>query len=110
LNRVDDIIIFGKLDRSALCDITRLELKKLAGRLNSKGIEFTFDDKAVEFVTDKGSEPEYGARPIRRAVERMVEDALALELLSGKFTGTKRIAMSVSDDKIVFKKGRGGKK
>ena len=110
LNRVDDIIIFGKLDRSSLCDITRLELKKLAGRLNSKGIEFTFDDKAVEFVTDKGSEPEYGARPIRRAVERMVEDALALELLSGKFTGTKRIAMSVSDDKIVFKKGRGGKK
>ena len=104
LNRVDDIIVFNKLDRESLCAITRLELKKLAARLSERALKIEFTDAAVEHITDKGCEPEYGARPVRRAVEKMIEDPLAFELLAGNFAGAKKIVADVKDGEIVFRK------
>lgn len=110
LNRVDDIIVFNKLDRQSLCAITRLELDKLAKRLAEKSLKIEFTDTAVEHIADKGCEPEYGARPVRRAVERMVEDKLASELLAGNFAGAKKITADVKDGEIVFRKNARAKK
>ena len=71
---------------------------------------FKVSADAVKFITDKGCEPEYGARPIRRAVERMVEDPLALDLLAGKFDGAKTIELILQGDKLVFKSRKRAKK
>ena len=110
LNRIDDIITFNKLDKSSLCAITRLELDKLASRVAEKSIKLEFSDAAVELIAVNGCEPEYGARPVRRAVERMVEDPLAFELLSGRFAGSKKIFADAENGKIVFKKSSRSRK
>ncbi|MBO7152999.1 MAG: ATP-dependent Clp protease ATP-binding subunit [Lentisphaeria bacterium] len=110
LNRIDDIIIFNKLDSDAMQKITMIELDKLIERLKEKDIALKVSAEAVKFITGKGCEPEYGARPIRRAVERMVEDPLALDLLAGKFDGAKNIELILQGDKLVFKsRKRAGK-
>ena len=110
LNRIDDIITFNKLDKSSLCTITRLELDKLASRVAEKSVKLEFSDAAVELIAVNGCEPEYGARPVRRAVERMVEDPLAFELLSGRFAGSKKIFADAENGKIVFKKSSRSRK
>lgn len=110
LNRIDDIITFNKLDKAALCTITGIELNKLAARIAEKAVKLEFTDAAVELIAVKGCEPEYGARPVRRAVERMVEDPLAFELLSGRFAGTKKILADVDNGKIIFKKNSRSRK
>ena len=103
LNRVDDIIVFGKLDSQSMQKITSIELEKLISRLKEKNITLRVSQDAVRHITEKGCEPEYGARPIRRAVERMVEDPLALDLLSGKFGKAANIELILEDGKLVFK-------
>ena len=102
LNRVDDLVVFNKLDKEPLAAITRLELDKLVKRLAERDMVLVPDDSSVAWITEKGCEPEYGARPIRRAVEKYVEDPLALALLSGEFKGAKEIKISAGKDGIVF--------
>jgi len=107
INRVDDIIVFRKLERSDLEKIVRLELDKLASRMAEQGRKLICGDDVVAFIIDHGFQPEYGARPLRRSVERWIEDPLAEELLSGAISGdTSAIRAAVSGDKIVFSADR----
>src|SRR6201990_58901 len=83
LNRLDDMIVFHTLGRPDLANIVNLEVAKVVSRIGSKAIKVLLDPTAVEFLIDKGYDPTYGARPMRRAVEKFLEDPLAEELLRG---------------------------
>ena len=102
VNRVDDIIVFSKLDKKDLLEIVDIEIGKLAARLGERKLKFDVDPEVKEFLIAKGYEPEFGARPLRRAVERFIEDQLAEELLRNRFAGATGIRVTVDDGKILF--------
>ena len=102
LNRVDDVVIFHKLERPALLEIVKLEVQALAERLAGSSIKLQYSDDLLEYLLDKGFEPEYGARPLRRAVERYLEDPLAEELLKGNLTGKSAVKAVISGDGVFF--------
>ena len=105
INRVDELLVFRKLNRDDLKKIVRLELNKLIKRMAAQGRTFTCSDAAVDLLTEKGYQPEFGARPIRRAVERWIEDPLSELILSGKLK--KNIFADTENGEIIFKsKGR----
>ncbi|MEZ5386405.1 MAG: ATP-dependent Clp protease ATP-binding subunit [Prosthecobacter sp.] len=83
LNRLDDIVIFRMLEKAQLTTIVDLEVEKVVSRLKKKNIHITLDDGAREFLMKEGYDPQYGARPMRRAVEKHIEDPLAEHLLRG---------------------------
>ena len=102
LNRLDDVIVFHALDKQALMKILDLEIGKVVERLEKKDINLVLDEKARDFLVEKGHDPEYGARPMRRAVERFMEDPLAEEILRGKLVEGQPIQVSAADDKLTF--------
>ncbi len=105
LNRLDDIIVFRSLTKPDLIQILDLEISKVAGRLKTKNIELTLDEKAKEFLVEKGYDPAFGARPMRRAVERFLENPLAEEKLKGNIHDNEPVLVTVdkdSKDKLVF--------
>ena len=85
LNRIDEIVMFSRLDRSFISGIVRNQLERVSHRLEDRRIKIVFDDKAVEFLSEKGYDPAFGARPVKRAIQMYVENALAKELLEGRF-------------------------
>jgi ATP-dependent Clp protease ATP-binding subunit ClpC len=103
LNRLDEIIVFRTLERPDLLRIVDLEVAKVKARLKIKEIDIVLDNLAHEFVIEKGYDPTYGARPMRRAVERYLEDPLAEELLKGNVKGGDLVEVSVSEGKLVFR-------
>ena len=103
LNRLDEIIVFHTLSKPDLLKIVDLEVDKVKRRLKLKEIEIVLDEPAHEFVINKGYDPTYGARPMRRAVERYLEDPLAEELLKGTVKAGDIVEVTVaSDDKLGF--------
>jgi ATP-dependent Clp protease ATP-binding subunit ClpC len=103
LNRLDDIIVFRSLTKPDLIQILDLEIQKVMERLKGKNLKLNLDDKAKDFLVDKGYDPTYGARPMRRAVERFLEDPLAEELLKGNLHEGEPVQVTVEDGKLVFK-------
>jgi len=83
INRLDDLIVFHTLGKPELLSIVDLEINKVVNRVKNKEIQISLDDKAKDFLIEKGYDPQYGARPMRRAVERYLEDPLAEEILRG---------------------------
>jgi ATP-dependent Clp protease ATP-binding subunit ClpC len=103
LNRLDEIIVFRTLSKPDLLRIVDLEVDKVKRRLKLKEIEIVLDEPAHEFVINKGYDPTYGARPMRRAVERYLEDPLAEELLRGTVKAGDIVEVTVAgDDKLGF--------
>ncbi len=102
LNRLDDVIVFRSLTKADLVEILDLEVAKVMLRLKAKNIQLQLDGKAKDFLVDKGYDPAYGARPMRRAVERYLEDPLAEEILRGKFHDKSPILVTVEQDKLAF--------
>ena len=102
LNRVDDIIVFRKLDKKDLLAIVDIELEKLRKRLERRGLALDMAEEAKEFIVGKGNVTEYGARPLRRAVERFLEDPLSEALLRGEFEGASGISVTPGEDKLVL--------
>ncbi len=98
INRLDDIVIFHQLSRDDLSKIVELEINKVADRLKDKGLALEISAKATEFLIDKGWDKEYGARPLRRAIEHHLEDALSEELLKGSFEGKNHIVVEVDEE------------
>ena len=95
INRVNDIIVFRHLNVGDLKEVVDLELAKVRGRLLERGLEVDLSDDAKEFLIKKGSNTDYGARPLRRAIESFIEDPLAEELLKGEFNGKDTIRVTV---------------
>ena len=98
LNRVDDTIVFKALSREDLQTIVGYELAKVFKRLTEHGLKLELTDQAKEFLIDKGYNPEFGARPLRRAIEHYIEDPLSESVLSGKFKGKNLIKIDVQDE------------
>src|SRR5438309_1615889 len=103
LNRLDDVIVFRALNKPDLIQILDLEVKKVMDRLKGKNIQLQLDEKAKDFLVEKGYDPIYGARPMRRAVERYLEDPLAEEILKGHLHENDPIHVTMEVDKLVFK-------
>jgi ATP-dependent Clp protease ATP-binding subunit ClpC len=102
LNRLDEITVFHSLQKSDLLKIVDLEVDKVKVRLKAKEVEIILDSSAHEFVIEKGYDPNYGARPMRRAVERYLEDPLAEEILRGNVKAGSKVQVTATDGKLVF--------
>src|SRR5580704_7586802 len=102
LNRIDDVIVFRALTKPDLIEILDLEIGKVVERLKNKNIRLELDEKAKDFLVEKGYDPNYGARPMRRSVERFLEDPLAEEILKGALTEGGMIQVTAEKDKLVF--------
>ena len=102
LNRLDDVIVFRALNKPDLIEILDLEVKKVMERLKGRNIQLELEDKAKDFLVEKGYDPVYGARPMRRSVERYLEDPLAEEILKGHLLQNEPIRVTVENDKLVF--------
>jgi ATP-dependent Clp protease ATP-binding subunit ClpC len=97
LNRVDDIIVFRSLTKDDLKHIIDIELVKVSKRLKEKNLALVLTDEAKELIIEKGSSLEFGARPLRRAIEHLLEDPLSEKLLQGVFQGKEVITARVTE-------------
>jgi ATP-dependent Clp protease ATP-binding subunit ClpB len=86
LNRIDEIVVFEALTREQLGEIVTMQLARLNERLGERGIRLELTDGARELIADAGWDPAYGARPLKRAIQRLLENPLALALLEGEFS------------------------
>ena len=102
LNRVDEIIVFHALTEVEIDQIARLLLSQVCARLADRGIELEVGDEALRLISKAGYDLKYGARPLRRAIQRMVEDALSEEILSGDVRLGDHVRAAVEDDKLKF--------
>ena len=102
LNRVDEIIVFHALEQAEIDEIARLLLKQVCDRLSERGIMLDVDESALGLISSSGTDIQYGARPLRRAIQRMVEDALSEEILLGKIRLGDHVRVTREGDKLAF--------
>jgi len=106
LNRVDDVIMFRQLTRDDLKSIVDIELGKVRSRLQSQGLALVLTDEAKELIINQGYNPDFGARPLRRAIEHLIEDHISEELLRGAYKDKDTITISVKDDHLYFESSK----
>jgi ATP-dependent Clp protease ATP-binding subunit ClpB len=104
LNRIDEIVVFQPLTREQLADIVELQLARLRERLATRGFSLELTDAAKEVVTEAGWDPTYGARPLKRALQRLVENPLALRLLEGDFAEGDTVRVDAQNGELAFTK------
>ncbi len=97
LNRIDDVIVFNPLEKHDIDLIIEIELKKLFGRVSELGYTLNLSDKAKAFIADKGFDKQFGARPLKRAIQKYVEDALAEEIITSKIASGDEIFMDLDE-------------
>lgn len=102
LNRLDDIIIFNRLQKAHMNNIVALQLQGLAKRLEDHQMTLTWNDKALDWLTQAGYDPVYGARPLKRVIQRQVQDPLSLKILSGDIKDGATITLSASDAGLLI--------
>ena len=102
LNRLDDVIVFRALTKPDLIEILNLEMRKVVNRLKARNIVLELDEKARDFLVERGYDPQYGARPMRRSVERFLEDPLAEEILRGNLHEGEPIHVTFDKDRLAF--------
>mgnify|MGYP000867192671 FL=1 len=104
LNRIDDIIIFHSLNETQVKEIVDIMIKNLQKRLKEMDIKVKISDETRTFISKKGFDPEFGARPLERVIRSMIEDQLAEEILKGNVSKTDNILINYDGDKLVFNK------
>ena len=104
LNRIDEIIVFSKLSDNEIKQIASLMLKSVEKRLETMNISISFDDDVIALLAREGTDPVYGARPMRREIQRRIEDALSTEILDGKIAAGDNVQCRLDGDKILFQK------
>ena len=102
LNRIDETVMFQKLGKECIGGIVKIQLERVCKRLEDRRIKINFDQKAVDFLCEKGYDPAFGARPVKRAVQTWVENPLSKELLAGKFGEASSISVSSDGTKLIF--------
>jgi ATP-dependent Clp protease ATP-binding subunit ClpB len=102
INRIDEIVRFKPLSQEDLATIVGIQLNKLRGRLAERRLTLVVTDAAEEWLAATGYDPDYGARPLRRVLQRNIEDPLALALLEGRYLEGSTVTVDVEDDKIVL--------
>jgi len=105
LNRIDEVIIFKPLSKETILKIVDLQINLLGQRLADKKIELVVKNKARELLAERGYDPVYGARPLKRVIQRDIQNPLAMKILAGEFREGETVLIEVSQDgEIVFKK------
>ena len=102
LNRVDEVIIFDRLTDADLAEIVGIQLKRLTRRLEQQKMTLTLSDDARRHLAREGYDPIYGARPLKRAIQREILDPLSLEILEGRFGEGAHVVADVRDGGLVF--------
>jgi ATP-dependent Clp protease ATP-binding subunit ClpB len=105
LNRIDEIVVFEALSRDQLGAIVELQLERLRERLVERGLSLDLTDAAKQALGDAGWDPAYGARPLKRAIQRLLENPLALRLLEGDFSAGDRVVVDAQNGDLVFTRG-----
>ena len=103
LNRIDEIIMFKPLTKNEIIDIVKIQLNKVAKMLKEQNINVEFTDRAIEYLADKGFDPEFGARPVKRVIQRDILNNLSKDSLAGKVSTGSTIVVDYQDGQIVFK-------
>jgi ATP-dependent Clp protease ATP-binding subunit ClpC len=106
LNRLNELVIFKSLGREDMKAIVELELRNVSNRLKDQGLVFDFSEAAKSFLIEKGYDAKYGARPLRRAIERHLEDSLAEAILGGEIKSGEVIQVDAQDDHLSFEQGQ----
>lgn len=110
LNRIDEIVVFHKLGEADISKIVDLQLVDLKSKLEARGIQFKMTDKAKKKLSAEGYDPEYGARPLRRTIQRRIQDSLAERLLRGEYGPGDTILVDVQGDDFLFEKSAASEK
>lgn len=100
INRIDEIVIFNPLGKEQVSSIVELQLEALKKRIQGRGYDLVWDDKVVSYISDVGFDPDFGARPIRRAIQNEIENTLAKEMLAGTLSTSKPIRLTLDNDHI----------
>ncbi|MBW2660506.1 MAG: ATP-dependent chaperone ClpB, partial [Deltaproteobacteria bacterium] len=103
LNRIDDIIIFHNLTSEQIREIVRIQIKRLGSRLSEKKINLVISDEAMSFLAEKGYDQIFGARPLKRAIQKYIENPLAMEILKGQVSEGTSLKADVENNQIVFR-------
>ncbi|MBP7139665.1 MAG: AAA family ATPase [Caldisericia bacterium] len=104
LNRIDEIIVFHKLTKDQIKDIVNLLIERVRRTLKAQKMELEISDKAIEKIAEIGFDPLFGARPLRRTIQREIENMIAKKILDGEFKENDKILIDFEDDNFVFKK------
>ena len=102
LNRIDDPIVFRPLSREDILQIIDIQLRSITDHLKTSNTTLIFDDLAKDVILENGFKPEFGARPLRRAIQSLIEDPIAEQMLQGKLTKNAPIYISAENQKITF--------
>jgi ATP-dependent Clp protease ATP-binding subunit ClpB len=105
LNRIDEIVVFHRLDEKHIEQIVGLQLERLEARLTERNLALSLTDEARAHLARVGYDPDFGARPLKRVLQREVADPIALKLLQGEFADGDTIVVDASPDGLVFTKG-----
>jgi ATP-dependent Clp protease ATP-binding subunit ClpB len=103
LNRIDDIVIFHQLSREQIVQIIDVQLERLRAMLSERGIALVLDDSARQLLAREGYDPQYGARPLKRAIQTLIQNPLAVKLLRGEIAPGQTITVSANGDQMEFK-------
>jgi len=106
LNRIDEVIIFNYLQKPEIKKIVDLELAKVSVRLKAKRIEIKVTEKVKELLAERGFDPNLGARPLKRIIQKMILDPLAVKIVSGKILEAERLVIDVEGEEIIFRSSR----
>jgi ATP-dependent Clp protease ATP-binding subunit ClpB len=104
LNRIDEIVFFHSLGHSHLVHIIEIQLRQLSRRLEERKVGLAMTDAAKALLVDEGFDPTYGARPLKRTIQRRVLDPLAMRILQGEFVEADHVMVDVTDGEIAFRK------
>jgi ATP-dependent Clp protease ATP-binding subunit ClpC len=102
LNRIDDIIVFRSLSKEDLYKIIEIEINEVNKRLKEQGVTIELNQEAKEFLIEKGFDQIFGARPLKRTIQRYVEDPLAEEIISGRIKGKEKLLATRKNESLVF--------
>jgi ATP-dependent Clp protease ATP-binding subunit ClpB len=102
LNRIDETVIFHALRRNEIRSIATLQIKRIEHRLSDRKISLELSEEAKDYIAAIGYEPSYGARPLKRAIQREIENPIATKILEGTFAEGHTIQITVEDEKLVF--------
>jgi len=103
LNRIDEILFFNRLKKKDMSGIAKIQLQEVSGRLAKENITLKCEDSAIEWLADTGYDPAYGARPLKRVIQRHVLDTLSTEILSGSISPGNTVKLSAGKDGIIVK-------
>lgn len=109
LNRLDEIVVFESLSKEHITSIVELQLREVVSRLQHKRINASFTDALKAYIAEKGYDPAYGARPLKRAIQELILDTLAMDIISGKIEEGDEITIDVVKDKVEVKKAKRSK-